>query len=122
MNYVINPPDPNPRFFHYYEAFITPRNGLCSIKASSEGPHVGQHQIFSNTEFHQLEEILARQYGPPGMAAGSQNLNTIWSNYNNDQRLMAGIRSIGATLMDDGTISVIYHFGNLNECVNEIRS
>ena len=121
MNYVIRPPNPNQRFFHYYEAFITQKNGLCSIKASSEGPHADQHQIYNRNDFNQLEEMLAKQYGPPGMVAGSQNPNTIWSNYNNDQRLMGGIRSIGATLMD-GTIAVIYHFRNLNECIKEIRS
>ncbi|HEV8016329.1 MAG TPA: hypothetical protein VGP48_12400 [Stellaceae bacterium] len=121
MNYVINLPNANQRFFHYYEAFITPKNGLCSIKASSEGPHVDQHQTYNRTDFNQLEEMLAKQYGSPEMVAGSGNPNTIWSNYNNDQRLMGGIRSIGATLMDDGTISVIYHFRNLNECIKEIR-
>jgi hypothetical protein len=61
--------------------------------------------------------MLAKQYGPPGMVADSRNPHTIWTNYNNDQNLMGGIRSIGATLMDDGTISVIYHFRNLHECI-----
>ena len=121
MNYVINPPNPNQRFFHYYEAFITSKNGLCSIKASS-GPQADKHKTHNRTDFNQLEEMLAKQYGPPGMVAGSQTPNTIWSNYNNDQHLMGGIRSIGATLTDDGTISVIYHFKNLNECIKEIRS
>ncbi len=122
MNYVINPPNANQHFFHYYEAFITPKNGLCSIKASSEGPHADQHQTYNRTDFNQLEEMLTKQYGAPGMVAGSENPNAIWSNYNNDHHLMGGIRSIGATSMDDGTISVIYHFRNLNECVKEIRS
>jgi hypothetical protein len=122
MNYVINPPNPNQNYFHYYEAFITAKNGLCSIKASSEGPHADQHRTYNRTDFNRLVESLAKQYGPPGMAAGSQNPDTIWSNYDNDHYLMGGIRSIGATLMDDGTISVIYHFRNLNECINEIRS
>lgn len=122
MNYVINPPNADQRFFHYYEAFITPKNGLCSIKASSEGPQADQHQTLTRTDFNQLEEMLTKQYGPPGTEAGSENPNTIWSNYDNDQHLMGGIRSIDATLMDDGTISVIFHFRNLNECVEEIRS
>jgi hypothetical protein len=122
MNYVINPPDANPHFFHYYEAFITPKNGLCSIKAGSERPHADQHHTYNRTYFNQLEQMLAKQYGPPGMVAGSENPNAIWTNYDNDQRLMGGIRSIDATLMADGTISVIYHFRNLNECVKEIRS
>jgi hypothetical protein len=117
MNYVINPPNPNQRFFHYYEAFITPKNGLCSIKASSEGPHVDQHRTYNRTDFNQLEEMLAKQYGPPGMVADSQNPKMIWTNFNNDQNLMGGIRSIAATLVDDGTISVIYHFRNLHECI-----
>ena len=121
MNYVINPPNANQRFFHYYEAFITQKNGLCSIKASGEGPHADQHRNYHRTDFNQLEEMLAKRYGPPDMAAGSQNPNTIWSNYDNDQRLMGGIRSIDATLMD-GTITVIYHFINLNECIKETKS
>jgi hypothetical protein len=122
MNYVINPPNPNQRFFRYYEAFITPKNGLCSINASSEEPHADQHQNYNKTDFNQLEDILAKQYGPPGVVAGSQNPNTIWTNYDNDQPLMGGIRSIDASLKDDGTISVIYHFRNLHECAEEIRS
>jgi hypothetical protein len=122
MNYVISPPNANRRFFHYYEAFITPKNGLCSIRASSEGPHADQHQTYNRADFNQVEEMLAKQYGPPGMVAGSENPNTIWSNYNNDQHLMGGIRSIDASLMDDGTISVIFHFRNLDECIKEIRS
>jgi hypothetical protein len=121
MNYVINPPNANQRFFRYYEAFITPKNGLCSIKASSEEPHADQHHTYNRTDFNQLEEILAKQYGPPTVA-GSENPKAIWTNYNNDRHLMGGIRSIDATFMDDGTISVINHFGNLNECVKEIRS
>jgi len=55
MNYVINPPNANQRFFRYYEAFITPKNGLCSIKASSEGPHADQHQIYNTNDLNQLE-------------------------------------------------------------------
>ena len=121
MNYVIDPPNPNQRFFHYYEAFITPKNGLCAIKASSEGPHADQNQIYNRNDFNRLEEIFAKQYGPPDVVAGSQNPNTIWVNYVNDQRLMGGIRSISAKLMD-GTIVVMYHFGNLHESAKEIRS
>lgn len=122
MVYVISPPNANQRFFHYYEAFITPRNGLCSIKASSNAPHADQQQTYDRNDFNQLEEMLSKQYGPPGMVAGSENPNAIWTNYDNDRHLMGGIRSIGATLMDGGTISVVYHFRNLNACIKEIRS
>jgi hypothetical protein len=122
MNYIIDPPNADQRFFHYYEAFITPKNGLCSIKASSDGPRAGQHQAYNRTDFNQLEEILEKQYGPPEMVADSENPNTIWSNYNNDRHLMGGIRSIDATLADDGAISVIFHFSKLNECIKEIGS
>jgi hypothetical protein len=118
MNYVIDPPNPNQRFFHYYEAFITQKNGLCSIKASSEGPHADQHQIYNRNDLNQLEEVLAKQYGSPGMV---ENPNTIWPNYNNDQRLMGGIRSIDLKFID-GKIVAIYHFQNLNECNKELRS
>ena len=122
MNYVINPPNANQRFFRYYEAFITPKNGLCSIHASSEEPQADQHHTYNRTDFNQLEEMLAKQYGPPGTVAGSGNPKAIWTNYTNDRYLMGGIRSIDASLMDDGTISAIYHFRNLNECIKEISS
>ena len=118
MNYVISPPNPNQRFFHYYEAFITQKDGLCSIKASSDGPNADQHQTYSITDFIQLKEMLANQYGPPGMVEGSQNRNAGWTNYNNDQPLLGGVRSIDATMRGDSTISVIYHFRNLNKCLN----
>ena len=119
MNYVINPPNPNQRFFNYYEALITPKNGLCSIKASSEGPHTDQHQIYNSNDLNQLDEMLVKQYGPPAMVPGSPN--AIWENYDNDQRLMGGIRSIDLKLID-GKIVAIFHFRNLNECADEIRS
>jgi hypothetical protein len=122
MNYVIRRPNADQHFFHYYEAFIAPKHGLCSIKASIEGPDGNPHQTYSRNDFNQLEAMLEKQYGRPTMATGSVNPNTIWSNYDNEQRLMGGIRSIGATLMDDGTVSVIYHFRNLNECIKEIKS